>query len=176
MDNKAALLIIDVQVAMFSYENEVLYNGKEVLENISVLLNKARKSEVPVIYVQHTELDDSEFQRGKATWAIHPRIKPLDNEVIVEKTSCDSFYKTNLNDVLQEQGINKLIIAGMQTEFCVDTTCRRAFSMGYENILVEDAHSTFDSEMLNAKQIIDHHNSIFGGRFAKLKKTNEIEF
>lgn len=176
MENKAALLIIDVQVAMFSYEDEDLYNGEKVLENIITLINKARKSGVPVIFVQHTDSDDSEFARGKATWEIHPKIKPLYNEVIIEKTTCDSFYGTNLHDVLQQNGISKLIIAGMQTEFCVDTTCRRALSLGYENILVEDAHSTFDGEVLNAKQIVDHHNSVLGGSFAELKAVKEIEF
>ena len=176
MDNKTVLLIIDVQVAMFSYENVELYNGEEVLSNVSKLLNKARLCNIPVVFVQHTESGDSEFSRGKATWEIHPRVKPMDGEVIVEKATWDSFHKTNLQEVLQQKGISKLIIAGMQTEFCMDTTCRRAFSMGYESILVKDAHSTFNSEVLNAKQIIDHHNSILGGRFVQLKVTNEIEF
>ena len=176
MDNKTALLIIDVQVAMFSYENEKLYNEEEVLNNIVTLLNNARNAGVPVVFIQHTEGDDSEYGRGKATWEIHPRIKPLADEAVVEKTTWDGFYKTNLNDVLQEFGVNKLIIAGMQTEFCLDTTCRRAFSMGYESILVEDAHSTFDSDVLKAKQIIEHHNSIWGGRFVTLKATKDIEF
>jgi len=176
MDNKTALLIIDVQVAMFSYENLELYNGEEVLNNIAALLKGAREAGVPVVFVQHTEGEDSEYGKGKPTWEIHPKVKPLENEAVVEKTTWDSFYKTNLNDVLQSLGVNKLIIAGMQTEFCLDTTCRRAFSMGYENTLAEDAHSTFDSKVLKAKQIIDHHNSIWGGRFVKLKATKDIEF
>lgn len=177
MDNKTALLLIDVQVAMFSYENKKLYNEEKVLDNIVKLLSRARKADVPVIFVQHTDLEESEYSRGKATWEIHPRIKPLENEAVVEKNTWDAFYKTKLEDVLNEKGIKRLVIAGMQTEFCLDTTTRRAYSMGYhENILVKDAHSTFDSGVLTAKQIVAHHNSILGGRFAKLMACDEVEF
>jgi nicotinamidase-related amidase len=73
-------------------------------------------------------------------------------------------------------GIKNLVIVGVQTEFCVDTTCRTAFSLGYKNILVSDGHSTFDSPILTAAQIIEHHNGIIGGLFAELKKTEEVEF
>ncbi|MFJ8526575.1 hypothetical protein [Bacillus sp. NPDC094106] len=65
----------------------------------------------------------------------------------------------------------------MQTQFCVDTTCRRAYSIGYkENILVKDAHSTFDTAVLSASQIVEHHNNTLGGRFVTLKETSEIMF
>ncbi|MEJ8553783.1 cysteine hydrolase family protein [Tepidibacter sp. Z1-5] len=176
MNNKTALLIVDVQVAMFSYEDAKLYNCEKVLDNIYKLLQKARSTNTPVIFVQHTGKYDDEFGRGKSTWKIHPRVEPLESETIVEKKTWDSFYQTVLNDVLKKQEISKLVIAGMQTEFCIDTTCRRAFSMGYENILVKDAHSTFDSKVLSSSQIIEHHNNILGERFVELKTTNEIDF
>lgn len=93
MDNNTVILIINVQVAMFSYENEVLYDGEKVLNNISTLLNKASICNIPVIFVQHTDLGDSEFGRGKTTWEIHPKIKPLENEVITEKQHGIHFIK-----------------------------------------------------------------------------------
>ncbi|WFD09395.1 cysteine hydrolase family protein [Tepidibacter hydrothermalis] len=176
MNNKTALLIVDVQVAMFSYEDTELYNKEKVLDNIYTLLQKARLTNTPVIFVQHTGKDSDEFGKEKSTWKIHPRVKPLETETIVEKKTWDSFYKTDLNYVLKKQEISKLVIAGMQTEFCIDTTCRRAFSMGYENILVKDAHSTFDSQILDASKIIEHHNNVLGGRFVELKTADEIHF
>lgn len=81
---------------------------------------------------------------------------------IVEKTTPDSFHKTNLNQVLQEKEIEHVIISGMQTEYCVDTTTRRAFSEGYKVTLVSDAHSTFHTDVLRAEDIIKHHNVVFG--------------
>ncbi|MNF08264.1 hypothetical protein D3C80_2086410 [compost metagenome] len=64
----------------------------------------------------------------------------------------------------------------MQTEFCLDTTCRRAYSMGYSNILVQDAHSTFDNANFSGEEIVRHHNGVLGGRFASLRKADEIVF
>lgn len=174
--NKTALLIIDVQVAMFSYENATLFKGKEVLTNIKRIVDSARKVQMPVIFIQHTE--DEEYTKGLPTWEICEEISPTSNEIVIEKSSCDSFHKTNLQKVLQEFEVKNLIIMGMQSEFCVDTTCRRAFSMGYSGILVQDAHSTFDNPFLTAEQIVKFENHVLGGkpegRFVKLKTTNEI--
>ncbi len=155
MEN-TALLIIDVQVAMFSYENASLYNGDKVLTNIKRILETARKVNMPVVFIQHTE--DEEYTKGLPTWEICQEVSPLATEKVVEKSSCDSFYQTNLQNVLQDLGVKNLIIMGMQSEFCVDTTCRRAFSMGYNSILTKDAHSTFDSESLTGEQIVHHEN------------------
>lgn len=176
MNNKTALLIVDVQVAMFTFDDGALYNGEKVLSNIYSLLEKARLSKTPVIFIQHNGREDGEFGRGKSSWEIHPKITPLESEKVIEKTTCDSFNKTDLHEELQKQGIEKLIIVGMQTEFCIDTTVRRSFSMGYETVLVKDAHSTFDGLVLKAPQIIEHHNNIMDGSFAELKATDEIEF
>ena len=74
------------------------------------------------------------------------------------------------------RGIHKLIIAGIQTEFCVDTTTRRAYSLGYQVTLVQDAHSTWDTENITAAQIIAHHNLTLGGWFAKLCPAAEVAF
>jgi len=167
-----ALLIIDVQNIMFTHQDGV-YRGNEVLDNIYNLLNKARASNVPVFFVKH--LGNSEGGSDE-DWNIHSKIQPFNGETIVEKTACDSFYKTDLHEKLQNKNVTKLVIAGMQTEFCVDTTCRRAFSMGYESVLVSDGHSTFDSEILKASQIIEHHNSIWDNRFAKLVLAEDVEF
>ena len=174
--NDIGLVIIDVQVAMFSVPDLPLYSGDKLIENISYLLDRARTTNTPVFFVQHIGLDDGLFGKGKPTWEIDPRIKPLENEVVIFKRTPDSFHKTSLHEELHKKSISKLVIVGCQTEFCVDTTCRRAFSMGYDTILVEDAHSTFDNEILTAPQIIKHHNGILGGGFVQLKQTNEINF
>ena len=63
---------------------------------------------------------------------------------------------------MQDKGIDRVIISGMQTEYCVDTTTRRACSEGYKVTLVSDAHSTFNTEVLHAEDIVKHHNVVFG--------------
>ncbi|MCM3783366.1 cysteine hydrolase [Neobacillus mesonae] len=175
MSSSTALMIIDVQNAMFSYPDLSLYRGEQVLNNIQQLLQKAREEQVPVVYIQHTSQVDDEYSEGLPTWHIHPSVAPLPSETIVRKATWDAFYQTELEDKLNELGITKLVIVGMQTEFCLDTTSRSAYSHGYhENILISDAHSTFDSKVLTGEDIVSHHNHMLGGRFVRLKKTQEV--
>lgn len=95
---------------------------------------------------------------------------------MVQKPHPDAFQDTSLQQELASRGIQHLIISGIQTEYCIDTTCRRAYSPGYAVTLVEDAHSTWDTDQLTARQIIDHHNSVLGGWFADLKEASDVEF
>jgi nicotinamidase-related amidase len=95
---------------------------------------------------------------------------------VVEKKTPDAFHETNLHDELGSRGIRDLVVAGLQTEYCVDTTCRRAFSLGYNVVLVRDAHSTWDGAVLSAAQIIEHHNNVPSGLFVVLKDEKEVSF
>jgi nicotinamidase-related amidase len=170
MEN-AALVIIDVQAAMFA-EEEKPYRGQEVLENIRLLLNKARETYMPVIFVQHN--NDSDFKKDTALWQVCPEIAPFEGEARVDKTTRDSFYQTELDNILRRHHIKTLIFCGMQTEYCVDTTCRRAYTLGYDAFLASDAHTTYSSEVLPAAQIIAHHNFVLPTRFLQVKTTTEL--
>ncbi|MFN8486827.1 MAG: cysteine hydrolase family protein [Caldilineaceae bacterium] len=172
---ETALLIIDVQAGMFM-EAEQPCEGTQMLANINHLLAEARASETPVIYVQHGSPVGSSLEPGTPGWQIHAAIAPQPTEPVVRKRYPDSFQETNLQEVLTERGIKKLIIAGMQTEFCVDTTCRRAASLGYDVTLVQDAHSTFGNGILPAAKIIAHHNAVLGDSFARLQPTKDVAF
>lgn len=177
MKKDIALLIIDVQVSMFSsMENTSVHESEKVLDNICALIDKARKSDTPVIFIQHTNNEDEEYAEGRRTWHLHPRLQPEAAEKVIRKGTRDSFYQTALQAELQGLGIRKLVIAGMQTEFCVNATCRRAAELGYECILIEDGHSTFDREGLSAAQIIRQYNSELSEGILKLKPAAEIEF
>ncbi|MCX7709522.1 MAG: cysteine hydrolase [Clostridia bacterium] len=179
MSEKSALLIVDVQMAPLvwhQYGGPELYKSEELISNIEALIEKARASSTPVIYIQYTELGDSYRAEGQPMWEIPPQIKPQQGDLRILKYHADPFYNTTLQEQLTAMGINQLVIVGVQTEFCVDTTCRTAFSLGYKNILVSDGHSTFDSNIMKAPQIIEHHNGIIGGLFAELKKADEVVF
>lgn len=176
MSDKTALLVVDVQVEMFSDPKNPVYKGQEMLDNIEVLIRKARDSKTPVIYVQHTENDDKAMGKGKPGWEIHPKITPIKGDTIVLKSTPSSFHKTSLNEILSSLNMTKIIITGMQTECCIDTTVRHAFCLGYEVVLVKDANTTYDIEPLTAPQIIQHHHRIMVNWFAKILPTDEIEF
>jgi nicotinamidase-related amidase len=176
---KTALLIIDVQYGIFMrkyHDGMAIYNEDVFLENLKYLIEKARIAGVPIVYIQHLYENFPLMERGEPLWQIHPDIKPKPEDIVIEKRHADAFYETILNKKLKEMEISNLVITGLQTAYCVDTTCRRAFSLGYNNILVSDGHSTLNSDLLTAKQIIAHHNEVLGSQFAKIKTAKEIEF
>ncbi|MBT2636852.1 cysteine hydrolase family protein [Bacillus sp. ISL-39] len=172
MENKA-LVIIDVQNTMF-LEGEEVFNGNELLQGIKALIKQARLAKIPVVYIQHNETTGYPLENGTYGWEIHSEISPEEGEIVVQKTTPDSFLKTTLDQKLRKKGIEHLFLVGIQTEICVDTTCRSAFSKGYEVTLVSDLHSTWPSSELTAQQIINHHNKALRW-FADVKSSDEIQ-
>ncbi|MGZ3599456.1 MAG: cysteine hydrolase family protein [Ktedonobacterales bacterium] len=169
-----AVLVVDVQVGMFD-ESDPVYNGEALLDRISYVLDAARRAGLPIIYIQHrSDREGHPLKYGTDGWHIHPTIAPHQGDPIVAKTMPDSYYETRLCDELTARGIKRLIIAGIQTDLCVDTTTRRAVSEGYDVTLVSDAHSTWNSGDLTAAQIIAHHNNILSDWFATVKPASEI--
>lgn len=174
---KSALLIIDVQIGLVRLMPPELQN--RVLLNVTALLSKARASGILVLFIQHDGPKGHPLEAESAGWAIHPSILPLSGETVIRKKASDSFFETGLAEELQHDAIRHLIIAGGMTEYCVDTTCRRAITLGYDVTLVADAHLTRDTPVLTASQIIAHHNLLLdgfaaGSRSIKVTPTGEI--
>lgn len=170
-----ALLVIDVQMFGFG-EDSPVYAGESLIARIGDLITRAREADVPVIYVQHCGAEGEIDEPGAPAWEIHPAIAPAAGEPVVQKRHPDAFQETTLQAELKSRNIKCLVVAGMQTEYCVDTTCRRAYSLGYDVVLAEDAHSTWDTEHLTALQVIAHHNATLGGWFVTLKAARDITF
>ncbi|HEU0184200.1 MAG TPA: cysteine hydrolase family protein [Blastocatellia bacterium] len=158
---KTALLVIDVQAGIIDYFQA--YNKDQILANINGLLTRARAARIPVIYVRHGGGKGDPLESHTEGWAIHQRIAPVDGEPIVDKRSCSSFYETPLRAMLEEKGISHLVVTGCQTEYCIDTACRHATTLGYDVTLAGDAHTTIDNDLLKAEQIIAHHNNALNG-------------
>jgi nicotinamidase-related amidase len=175
MTGNIALLIVDMQICNFDASSPV-HGASDLLSKLSALLVRARAAKVPIIYIQHCGPEGAVDQPGTPGWEIHPAIAPLSGDIIVQKRHPDAFQETDLQRELESRGIEELIITGIQTEYCVDTTCRRAYSLNYAVTLVEDAHSTWDTDLLSAPQIIAHHNAVLGDWFASLRKTSEVRF
>ena len=157
-----ALLVVDVQVAVIAGEAEH-HDAEGILGRIAGLLDKARAAGRPVIYVQHESEGYPPMKVGADGWQVHPAVTPLPGEPRVRKRACDSFYKTSLESELKERGIRSLVVCGCDTDYCVDTTVRSALSHGCDVTLVGDAHTTSDSDVLTAAQIIAHVNSTLNG-------------
>jgi nicotinamidase-related amidase len=176
---KTALLVIDVQVGIIDHFPS--YNKDQVLTNINDLLTRARAARIPVIYLRHDGGKGHPVEAHTAGWPIHQRVAPLEGEPIVEKRSCSSFYETPLRTMLDEAGVSHLIVTGCMTEYCIDTACRHATTLGFDVTLAGDAHTTIDNEILKAEQIIAHHNRALNGfssgkHTVTVKPTSEIAF
>lgn len=170
-----ALVVIDVQEAMF-LQPAPPHDGPGVVGRIAGLLARARTDGVPVWYVQHDSGPGDDFERGTPGWQIHAPVAPLPGEPIVEKRHPSAFHGTDFDARLKQAGIDRLVICGMQTEYCVDSTTRAAYALGYKVVLVSDAHSTFDNGALSAAQIQAHHTRVLGGDFAQCAPASEIAF
>lgn len=174
-NRKTALLLIDIQQGMFGPE-EVCHMPDRLLANAGGLLSRARAAGVPVFHVQHCEDAGSPLAHKSAGWQIRPEVGPGAGEPVIEKWACSSFYNTDLDQRLHAAGIGRLVIAGLQTEFCIDTACRVAQSLGYSVTLASDAHSTFDNAVLGAEKIIQHHNRVLSGIVEKVAPAADIAF
>jgi nicotinamidase-related amidase len=177
---RTALLVVDVQVGLIDGASPA-YNKSAVLANIQALLQQARATQTPVIYIQHEGDTDSILAINSPGWQIHPQIAPQAGEPVLSKRAADSFYQTALQQELAARGATHLVITGCKTQFCIDTTSRRATTLGYDVTLASDAHTTTDSETLTAAQIVAHHNETlddFGNdeHAIVLKSSREIVF
>lgn len=182
-----ALLIIDVQKAILAgtgtpERQPVLDKALDVVVGrLHDLQQKARQAGVPVVVVQHSDLGDHHLAKGRPGWELRPEIAPRPGEALVHKTACDSFFETNLQNELTMRGVTHLVIGGCMTQYCVDTTTRRAVTMGYDVTLISDGHMTGDKGALTSDQIIAHHNMLLNGfdagqKIVRVKKADEIAF
>ena len=170
------LIVIDVQRGMFASPEQQPHDGNAVLARIAGLVARARESEAPLIFVRHDGGAGHPLEKPGEGWEVHPGTGYRDGDAVVEKRHCDAFQDTDLHERLAGLGVSRVVLTGMMTEYCVDTTCRRAFSLGYDVVLANDAHTTFSKPHINAEQIIRHHNEVLGGDFAKARPAAEIDF
>ena len=173
-----ALMVIDVQNGVVSDA----WNRDEIVGRIAGLVERARANDVPVIWVQHTEAGN--LDAGTERWQFVPELVPAASEARVEKAHGDSFEGTNLEDVLADLAVGKLIVTGAQTDQCVRSTIHGAFARGYDTILVEDAHTTEDLSsygMPTPDLVIAHTNMYWKymdgvGKVAGTVSAENVEF
>ena len=151
-----ALLVIDVQVNVV----EDAHNRESVVANIQSLVEQARKSAVPVVWIQH---NDEWMTINSPEWQLVPELVPAPGEALVNKQYRSSFEDTQLESVLAGLGAGELIVTGAQTNNCIRHTIHTALERGYDVTLVEDAHTTsdfqWDNGLVTAASIIDEQNA-----------------
>ncbi|KYQ93849.1 isochorismatase hydrolase [Tieghemostelium lacteum] len=180
MANKdTALIIIDVQMDYFPGGKWQLKDTDKALANVKKVLQKFRDASIPVIHIQHLAPESFPFfNRGTKGADIHPEVKPLATEPVIEKEHANSFKDTTLLETLKAKGIKNLVITGMMTHNCVDSTTRAAVDLGYQCTLLGDATSSRDLQLQDgtvvpADQVKSSFLAALGWAFAKLVNTDD---
>lgn len=166
------LLIVDAQVNQFAPPLKV-HDAEGILVRLQSLVARARASRVPIAFVQNDGSEiDPDFP-GTPGWELHPQLRPAGEEKVYRKTTTDSFHETGLLEDLRAAGVTSLVIAGMQSDHCIDATTRRAVREGFRVTLVSDAHSTFSFTEEPAAAIISRQNQALGA-IATLATATEV--
>ncbi|MCU1589201.1 MAG: isochorismatase [Frankiales bacterium] len=173
-----ALLVIDVQ-------NDVVagaYNRDGVIANIATLVAMARAAGTPVVWVQHN--DERNMPRNSDGWQYVAELARQDAEPLIHKQYGDSFEDTDLEDVLAQHKVGRLVVTGAQTDACIRSTLHGAIVRGYDATLVGDAHTTEDLSEYGAPspdKVIAHTNLCWDeqtapGRRGGTVATDAVEF
>ncbi|MFE0348895.1 isochorismatase family protein [Streptomyces griseoluteus] len=172
-----ALLVVDVQNGVVADAHD----RDQVIARISSLIDRARTADVPVIWIQHS---DEDLPQDSSPWEYVPELKRHDDEPLVHKNYGDSFEATNLESVLEERKVGRIVVAGAQTDICIRSTLHGAITRGYDAILVADAHTTEDLTQYGAPtpdKVIAHTNLYWKfhsapGREAGVVETADVTF
>lgn len=161
-----ALLVVDVQTALVEAEP---YRRAAFLEEVGGLIRCCRACGIPVIYLQHDGGLGDELEAGTPGWAIWPGIAPAPGETVVDKRWNSAFRQTGLGQLLESRGARRLILCGMQTEHCIDATCKSAFERGYDVTIAQGATTTFDGDFFTGETLTRYYEEkIWDGRYARV--------
>ena len=153
---KTAVLVIDVLQGLCEGEGKA-FDCEGVITRINRVTRKARDVGAPVIFIQH-ESKSGYLEYGTAPWQLATGLEIATTDIRIRKTTPDSFLRTELEAVLRDHGVKTVTVCGMHTEFCVDTTTRRALALGYPVLLIQNAHTSAGNAALVPQQVIQHHN------------------
>ena len=165
---KEALILIDIQKIYFTPGPLLLHKPKEAAGKAALILQKFRKEEKTVIHVKHN---------FDVFSCIHDSVKPLPGEKVISKEYPSSFLGTDLREYLEERGITDVVIVGMMSHMCVDTTVRMCQNYGYNVTVIEDACTTqalkFNGRKIDAKTVHDVFMASLDRMFAKVTDTED---
>lgn len=138
------MVIIDVQNYYFYDGPGRLYEPEKAEAEIKKVLDYFRATGQPVIFIQHLFNNDGYSQSKEELIAVHEGIAPIPGEYIVQKSYPNSFRETTLGQILKYVGVDSVVMTGMMSHMCVDTTVRAAFDLGYQVDLITDGCTTKD--------------------------------
>lgn len=177
---KSALIIIDIQNDYFPGGNCELHNPGKALLHAGQVLAEFRTRGLPVHFIQHVSLepDAAFFLPDTKGVELHRSLAPRADETIFVKHYPNAFLQTGLSDELLRKGIHHLVICGMMSHICIDTTVRAAQNYGFSVTLLEDACATknlvWNGAAIPAETVHDVFMASLNGTFASVVKTADF--
>ena len=149
------LLVIDMQKGLVG---EDLYAFDNFLDRTVRLVDAARKNSVEVIFVQHDAGSGSGMSVGDEDYEIIDQIAPKYGEKVFSKTINSCFGNKEFREYMEDQDDKRLMIIGLQTNYCIDCTVKSAFERGFEVIIPEGTNSTFDNDYMTGETTVRYYN------------------
>lgn len=154
-ETKVILLVVDMQKGLVDDE---LYAFDIFMDRTVRLIDAARKSQVEVIYVQHDAGPESGMTAGDEAFEIDESVMPKQGEKVFVKTINSCFGNKDFREYMEKQEDKRLMIIGLQTNYCIDCTVKSAFERGFEVIIPEGTNSTFDNDYMTGETTYKYYN------------------
>jgi nicotinamidase-related amidase len=168
--DRAALLVIDVQQALFEQAIPV-HRAEAFLSTVNELIGRARLADAPVVYVQHA--NKSKLRRGSAGWQLHRSLLAPGGDLHIHKVHGSAFEETDLDTELAARQVGTVVVTGLVTHGCVQAACRDALGLGYRVVLPSDGHSHFNR---GGASLIDEWNAELAGEGVRVIPAEQVTF
>ncbi len=149
------LLVVDMQKSLVVEE---LYGFETLLDRTVRLVDAARKNDVEVVFVQHDAGPGTGLSEGDEGFEIIDEISPEPGEKVFVKKINSCFGNKDFKKYMKKQKDKRVMIIGLQTNYCIDATVKSAFERGYEVIIPEGTNSTFDNDYMNGETTFRYYN------------------
>ncbi|KNB51388.1 cysteine hydrolase family protein [Streptomyces caatingaensis] len=189
----SVLLVIDVQESFRQRANWAATSNPDVVRNVGRLVDAQRAKGEPVVWILHSEPGSGTvFDPERGFNRPIEGLEPAAGEPVLTKTSHNAFTTTNLQQLLTQQGVHEVVISGIRTEQCCETTARVASDLGYDVTFVTDATATHpiehrdapagrsldevlaDPRTLTTDAIVARTEYALAGRFARIATTDDL--
>jgi nicotinamidase-related amidase len=177
---ESALLVIDVQQSFFAGDRWPLRGNPHFEKNVTALVELYRQSNLPIFFIMHTDPDPG-FRTNDPQFKLMDFLKPRANEPLMIKNTRNAFTSTTLQADLIHRSVRKVVITGIQTEQCCETTARVAADLGYAVDFVTEATQTFPipnydkpGEELGTDAIRERTEYALRRRFARIATVDDI--
>ncbi|HTW85289.1 MAG TPA: isochorismatase family protein [Candidatus Sulfotelmatobacter sp.] len=177
----SALLVIDVQDSFKAGARWAQRGNPRFEDNLRRLLAAYRAAHLPVIFFLHSD-EDEHFQTDSPAYRLMDFVQPLPGETLLHKTTRNCFTSTRLQQLLTQRGIRRLIVTGIQTEQCCETTARLGGDLGYDVDFVSEATLTFPIPLVPGRRegelpveaVVERTEFALRRRFARIASVDDI--